>query len=279
MTTTPRTITNQHVYEWLQLIEQQIIPSETLITNRKIYTKNHIVSYEDDDIMVINKPPNISVHPTFSTGCDFSNSLVNFLLYHCPQLRDIQYNAIRSFQNGTFDDLLLHSTHIEDEYDINLFYTQMQNQNLDIEIFRNQSNSDSDNELDDKTKSKFINSPLEDIMKPGIVHRIDKNTSGLLVIGKHANSCRFLMEQFAEHSIDREYLAITHNKLAKEVWTEENYIERHPIFKTQFHVMSQPEQSPFSMLTRDDIKEENKIRAKLDFIENIVTLDFIENID
>ena len=100
MTMTPRTVTNQHVYEWLQLIGQQIVPSPTLMTKTKIYSKEDIVLYEDDDIMVINKPPNIAVHPTFSTGCDFSNSLVNFLLYHCPELREIQYNAIRSFRNS-----------------------------------------------------------------------------------------------------------------------------------------------------------------------------------
>ena len=59
-------------------------------------------------------------------------------------------------------------------------------------------------------------------MKPGIVHRIDKRTSGLLVVGKTMASCRFLMEQFSEHTIGREYLALTHNKLPKELWTEEN---------------------------------------------------------
>ena len=66
----PRSVTNQHVYEWLQLIGQQIIPSKSLITKNKIYNKEDIVLYEDDDIMVINKPPNIAVHPTFATGCD-----------------------------------------------------------------------------------------------------------------------------------------------------------------------------------------------------------------
>eukprot|EP01083_Nonionella_stella_P287224 977606_1 len=241
----PRSVTNQHVFEWLQLIGQQIIPSETLITKRNIYTKEDIVLYEDDDLMVINKPPNIAVHPTFSTGCDFSNSLVNFLLYHCPELRDIQCAAIRSFGDGSFDDLLSQCTRIEDESDINLFYNHIQ---------KSATHSDSD---------AFINSPLEDIMKPGIVHRIDKHTSGLLVVGKNAVACRFLQRQFAEHSIEREYLALTHNKLVKEMWTEENYIERHPIHRTQFHVMSQPQRSPFSLLTQDEVKDENIIRRKL----------------
>ena len=100
-------------------------------------------------------------------------------------------------------------------------------------------------------------------MKPGIVHRIDKHTSGLLVIGKHMSSCKYLIDQFMDHSITREYLAIAHNKLPKELWTEENYIERHPTFRTQFHVLKQPQRSPFSLLTRDDVRDENIIRAKL----------------
>ena len=133
---TPRTVTNRHVYEWLQLIGQQIVPSETLITKKQVYTKSDVVLYEDDDIMVINKPPNIAVHPTFSTGCDFSNSLVNFLLFRCPELREMQNNAVRSFRDATFEDLLLQSKHIEDEHDINLFYNNMMERNTPSTMFR-----------------------------------------------------------------------------------------------------------------------------------------------
>ena len=46
------------------------------------------------------------------------------------------------------------------------------------------------------------------VMRPGIVHRIDKDTSGLLVVAKHDVAHRFLAAQLAEHTIRREYLAI-----------------------------------------------------------------------
>jgi len=46
------------------------------------------------------------------------------------------------------------------------------------------------------------------VARPGIVHRIDKDTSGLLVIAKHDNAHEGLAKQFADHSIDRRYLAI-----------------------------------------------------------------------
>lgn len=144
---TPRTVTNRHVYEWLQLIGQQIVPSETLITKKQVYTKHDVVLYEDDDIMVINKPPNIAVHPTFSTGCDFSNSLVNFLLFHCPELREMQNNAVRSFHDATFEDLLLQSKHIEDEHDINLFYNNMMDHNIHSTMFRSLDEDDADDQV------------------------------------------------------------------------------------------------------------------------------------
>lgn len=47
-------------------------------------------------------------------------------------------------------------------------------------------------------------------LRPGIVHRIDKDTSGLLVVAKSDTAHRGLAEQFADHSIERRYLAVVH---------------------------------------------------------------------
>lgn len=48
------------------------------------------------------------------------------------------------------------------------------------------------------------------VKRPGIVHRIDKDTSGLLVVAKNDNAHKFLSEQFAEHSIERTYIAVVY---------------------------------------------------------------------
>ncbi|MBP5353107.1 MAG: RluA family pseudouridine synthase [Alphaproteobacteria bacterium] len=48
------------------------------------------------------------------------------------------------------------------------------------------------------------------VKRPGIVHRIDKETSGLLVVAKNDTAHRFLSEQFAEHSIERTYIAVVY---------------------------------------------------------------------
>ncbi|MBQ8672214.1 MAG: RluA family pseudouridine synthase [Alphaproteobacteria bacterium] len=51
------------------------------------------------------------------------------------------------------------------------------------------------------------------VLRPGIVHRIDKETSGLLVVAKNDTAHRFLSEQFAEHSIERTYFAVVYGIL------------------------------------------------------------------
>jgi len=93
------------------------------------------IYYEDSDIIVINKPQGMVVHP--GAG-NYENTLVNALLFHC--------NANLSEIGGVF--------------------------------------------------------------RPGIVHRIDKDTSGLLVAAKNDNAHCLLAAQFHEHSVKREYTAI-----------------------------------------------------------------------
>ena len=94
------------------------------------------IIYEDEDVIVVNKPTGMIVHP--SAGI-YSGTLVNALLYHCHDLSAI---------NG--------------------------------------------------------------ITRPGIVHRIDKETSGLLMIAKNDNAHRSLSKQLEEHSVVRRYVALVH---------------------------------------------------------------------
>lgn len=96
------------------------------------------IIYEDKDIIVLNKPQGVVVHP--APG-NYSGTLVNGLLYHCDDLSGI---------NG--------------------------------------------------------------VIRPGIVHRIDKDTSGILVIAKNDEAHNNLAEQFKEHSIKREYYALVEGK-------------------------------------------------------------------
>jgi len=114
----------------------------------------HIL-HEDDDIIVVNKQPGLVVHP--APG-HYSGTLVNGLLYHCPNLQGIG-GAVR----------------------------------------------------------------------PGIVHRLDKDTSGVLVVAKNSGAHHGLSDQFKRRTIRKKYLALVHGKMKADFGTISLPIGRHPV--------------------------------------------------
>ena len=122
------------------------------------------VIYEDSDIIVINKPSGMVVHP--APG-NYTGTLVNALLYHCK------------------DSL----------------------------------------------------SGIGGVMRPGIVHRIDKDTSGLLVVAKNDASHRALSEELGYHGIEREYHALVRGGFKETSGTVDLPIGRHPIDRKKMAVI------------------------------------------
>lgn len=108
--------------------------------------------YEDDDVIVVNKPAGMVVHPGYN---NYSGTLVNALVYHFQRLPQLPGNEGR----------------------------------------------------------------------PGLVHRIDKDTSGLLLISKNERAITYLARQFFDHSITRKYLALVWGDLADD-GTVTGYIGR-----------------------------------------------------
>jgi 23S rRNA pseudouridine1911/1915/1917 synthase len=94
----------------------------------------HVV-HEDPHIIVLDKPPNLVVHPGPGNQ---SNTLVNRLLYHFPDLKDVG----------------------------------------------------------------------EDPLRPGIVHRLDKDTSGLILVARTSQSLDFLQKEFKDHRVEKTYMAL-----------------------------------------------------------------------
>ncbi len=113
------------------------------------------IVYEDDDLLVVNKPRGMVVHP--APG-NYDSTLVNALLWHCKG-------------------------------------------NL---------------------------SGINGVVRPGIVHRIDKDTSGLLLVAKNDSSHISLSLQISEHSLDREYRAVIHGHLKEPEGTVDAPIGRSP---------------------------------------------------
>ena len=113
------------------------------------------IVYEDADLLVVNKPRGMVVHPAAGNT---DGTLVNALLYHC--------GASLSGING--------------------------------------------------------------VLRPGIVHRIDKDTSGLLIVAKNDFSHRLLAEQIKEHSFTRKYQAVVCGNIKDDEGTIDAPIGRHP---------------------------------------------------
>lgn len=124
------------------------------------------ILYEDSDLLVINKPAGMVVHPTLATN---TGTLVNALLHHIDNLKE--------------------------------------------------------DALDEE--------------RPGIVHRLDKDTSGLLVVARNERAHRNLAKQFFDHTAHRVYHAICWGNPKQSFGKIETFIGRHPRDRKKFAVVSE----------------------------------------
>lgn len=121
------------------------------------------ILYEDSDIILINKPKGMVVHPAAG---HYSGTLVNGLMAHCK------------------DEL----------------------------------------------------SGINGVMRPGIVHRIDMDTTGVLIVCKNDKAHNAIAEQLKVHSITRKYYAIVHGVLKEDTGTVNAPIGRHPVDRKKMSI-------------------------------------------
>ena len=138
------------------LVEPNIVPENIPLD----------IIYEDQDILIVNKPKGMVVHPAAG---HYSGTLVNALMYHCG------------------DSL----------------------------------------------------SGINGVMRPGIVHRIDMDTTGSLLVCKNDVSHQKLAEQLKEHSIQRVYHAIVHGNVKDDEGIIDAPIGRHPIDRKKMSINHQ----------------------------------------
>ena len=81
-------------------------------------------------------------------------------------------------------------------------------------------------------------SDINGVIRPGIVHRIDRDTSGLLVVAKNNAAHRRLSEDLSRHDIERTYLAVLDGRLGQDEGTVELPIGRHPVDRKRMSVRS-----------------------------------------
>ena len=87
----------------------------------------------------------------------------------------------------------------------------------------------------------FDNLPMNSSERPGLVHRIDKDTSGLLVIAKTETAMSHLAKQFEAKTSEREYVALVWGNVAEEKGTIEGNLARHLKDRMQMAVFADPE--------------------------------------
>jgi 23S rRNA pseudouridine1911/1915/1917 synthase len=87
----------------------------------------------------------------------------------------------------------------------------------------------------------FENLPMNSSERPGLVHRIDKDTSGLLVIAKTESAMTHLAKQFEAKTSEREYIALVWGNVKEDEGTIEGNIARHVKDRMQMQVFADPE--------------------------------------
>lgn len=143
-----------------EAIETNIVPENIPID----------IIYEDSDVLIVNKPKDMVVHPAAG---HFTGTLVNAVMYHCK------------------DNL----------------------------------------------------SGINGVLRPGIVHRIDKDTTGALIICKNDFSHNFIAEQLKVHSITRKYVAIVHGTFKESEGTIDAPIGRHKTDRKKMSINSDGKQA------------------------------------
>ena len=163
------------------------------------------IVYEDDDLLVVNKPAGMVVHPGHG---HFDGTLVNALLFHLGKtageaLTPETHATLGSVRGGTASAV---------------------------------GSSDSE------TVSGVSASEAEDCRAGILVHRIDKDTSGLLLVAKNDEAQLRLAKQFYEHSIDRRYQAVVWGDVKDDEGTIDANIDRDPNDRLRFRVSRDPDQ-------------------------------------
>ncbi len=138
------------------------------------------IVYEDSEILLLNKTPNMVVHP----GCgNPTGTLVNAVSYYL-------------------------NTATSNEENVEALKTE-------------------------KKSSEVLN---DNLPRVGLVHRIDKNTSGLILFGKNEKSMFKLAEQFKEHTVKRHYTALVWGNVEEDTGTITGHIGRDKRFRKKFDI-------------------------------------------
>ncbi|MDT4965501.1 MAG: rRNA synthase [Acidobacteriota bacterium] len=162
------------------------------------------VIYEDEHLIVINKSAGLIVHPAAGIS---SGTLVNGLAYRFSQLRISDCG----FGNEEPKNALTSET--------------------------SKGSTTPDDRSLSNPQSAIRNPQSKDFPRPGIVHRLDKNTSGLIVVAKTERSHEHLADQFRDRKVFKSYVALVHGRVKDDEGRIDQPIARDRLNRTRMAVV------------------------------------------
>lgn len=181
--------------------------SSTLLSNflspTKIIAQNIPLDilYEDEHMIVINKQADMVVHPAAG---NWDGTIVNALAYYL--MNESPFGAGELFVDDATGGVLIDSCMASNEVDVN------QNDAVTNSI---------------------------STLRPGIVHRLDKGTTGVLVVAKTSSALATLSESFADRKVKKQYLAVAIGNTGTDQWIDKP-ISRHPLHRQRMRVVPNP---------------------------------------
>jgi len=160
------------------------------------------VAYEDDHVLVVHKPAHMVVHPAPGNP---DGTLVNAVLHHC------NFPGITIATTDKHAQQELEDDDEEDEHtnkDVDGLAGDKFLQASQDSYFEASSSEFAVAQTESGSLSYFPDLQHPCVPRPGIVHRLDKGTSGLMVVAKNDNAKQSLQKQFMERTVEREYVAI-----------------------------------------------------------------------
>jgi 23S rRNA pseudouridine1911/1915/1917 synthase len=179
------------------------------------------VLYEDDYFLAINKPADMVVHPSFGHS---SGTLVNAVLAYLKQP-----GAGHGAEGEGTEHKAESIGHGED------VLRRLWKENLE-----SPATTPEGRRWDEKASIFHLPSSIglhDHGMRPGIVHRLDKGTTGVILVAKDSKTQEMLSHLFKERNVKKTYRAIVEGNTKKEQWTVEGNVGRHPVERKKMAVL------------------------------------------
>ena len=190
---------------------QDLIKEERILVNKKKTKASYKLKFGDAVSIDIPAPKELAIKPeNIPLDIVFEdeqiiviNKQINMVTHPAP-----------GAESGTLVNALMHHVHAE-----TIAIDSLETEDKDHVVNLGE---------EDKANQKMGLSGINGVLRPGIVHRLDKDTSGLIVVAKTDTAHRSLAKQIEDRSLERRYLALVYDNIKKDQGAIVRAIARHP---------------------------------------------------